>query len=900
MEPKEKGQAVDDIHPARGSSLEMDPEKDRSRLDSDKIGDMIPDELLKEYAPNGETEYLIEKVNEITVEEAVDIVAEALEFHDDDWNFPSDLQARMRRLLEGPKAYGEFYERDLKLDAVIIRWSSPYPEVRSACDPRDPGDVPIETIRAYFLGFVWACIGTFFSTFFNSRFPSISKVSVLCFRCGGFGAYSMPALGGSVIQILIYPCGKLLETVLPDWGFTAFGTRHSLNPGPWTFMEQMFATITFNIAWYTTNSYGMILVQRSPVYYGQNFIDFGYQLTLTLFVQLMGMGFAGYLRRFSVYPIKAFWPTLMPTIAMNRALTSPETKEKVHGWSISRYRFFFYCAFGMFIYHWLPGYLFQALSTFNWMTWIAPENLTLAVLTGSGLGLGLFNPITTFDWNVATSSYAALSIPFFVTATMYCGSIFGGLIILGMWYTNQYDTAYLPINNSNPFANDGTVYKVQKVVVNNKLDEELYQQYSPPYYTAGMIMSVAGNFCFYPVYFFYIMGNQWKTIRKAYVDFWKGLTKGQGNFENAKDIWSRRMARYPEVPDWWFLIILAASIVAGCIFLKVYPLHTPIWLIFLMIAINLVFAVPLSLLSAMTGTNLSLGALIQVITGYALPNNPNAFLFSQTLGSWALAGYADNYVQDQKMAHYCNIAPRAVFRSQIITIIITCFVAVGTQNFILNNVKDLCDPEQPSKFTCANDGAPLYASSLMWGVLGSKRMFLTMYPILSWCFLIGTGIAFVFLLGQYLGPRYLPRIRQRISEKVGEKTFARLDATVFRWVGLLEQLNPVLVIQGIQHWAPSNMAYKTPGFILSFIFMYVLKQKKTSWWIKYNYVLSAAFTCGIAFAALIMFFAVQYNPKELHWWGNSVFRAGIDAKLVGRLPLPERGYFGPEKGSFEQ
>jgi hypothetical protein len=86
------------------------------------------------------------------------------------------------------------------------------------------------------------------------------------------------------------------------------GVRHSLNPGPWTFKEQMFATITFNIAIYTTNSYGMvrpwdvglwsawtddadmkqILVQKLDLFYGLKFVDFGYQLMLTLFVQLMG------------------------------------------------------------------------------------------------------------------------------------------------------------------------------------------------------------------------------------------------------------------------------------------------------------------------------------------------------------------------------------------------------------------------------------------------------------------------------------------------------------------------------------------------------------------------------------------------------------------------------------
>jgi hypothetical protein len=119
----------------------------------------------------------------------------------------------------------------------------------------------------------------------------------------------------------------------------------------------------------------------------------------------------------------------------------------------------------MFFYYWLP-YLFTALSTFNWMTWIAPSNFTLAILTGSGLGLGLFNPVTTFDWNVATSSYAALAQPFFATSTMYVGSILGCLIILGIYYSNMYDTAYLPINSPAAFANDGTSYNVTKVVIN--------------------------------------------------------------------------------------------------------------------------------------------------------------------------------------------------------------------------------------------------------------------------------------------------------------------------------------------------------------------------------------------------------------------------------------------------
>lgn len=102
----------------------------------------------------------------------------------------------------------------------------------------------------------------------------------------------------------------------------------------------MFATITYNIAIYTTNSYSMILVQKMPMYYDEKFVTFGYQFMLTLFVQTMGMGLAGYLRRFSVYPVKALWPTILPTIAMNRALTTVEPRETIpafgKNWTASR------------------------------------------------------------------------------------------------------------------------------------------------------------------------------------------------------------------------------------------------------------------------------------------------------------------------------------------------------------------------------------------------------------------------------------------------------------------------------------------------------------------------------------------------------------------------------------
>lgn len=101
-------------------------------------------------------------------------------------------------------------------------------------------------------------------------------------------------------------------------------------------------------------------------------------------------------------------------------------------------------------------------------------------------------------------------------------------------------------------------------------------------------------------------------------------------------------------------------------------------------------------------------------------------------------------------------------------------------------------------------------------------------------------------------------------------------------------------------WAPVNLTYFTGGFYFSLAFMYYLKRYKTAWWEKYNYVLAAALTGGVAFSGIIIFFAVQYHPKTIDWWGINVLTQTIDggAGQQALLPnLPAKGYFGPDTWS---
>jgi hypothetical protein len=58
---------------------------------------------------------------------------------------------------------------------------------------------------------------------------------------------------------------------------------------------------------------------------------------------------------------------------------------------------------------------------------------------------------------------------------------------------------------------------------------------------------------------------------------------------------------------------------------------------------------------------------------------------------------------------------------------------------------------------------------------------------------------------------------------------------------------------------------------LGFIFNFYIRRFHFRWWMRHNYILSAALDAGVGLCTIVIFFAVQY-PKggfKLKWWGNS-------------------------------
>ncbi|CAK7899875.1 oligopeptide transporter 2 [[Candida] anglica] len=845
--------------------------------------------------------FMIEKIEGLQVQEGVEILRQAMIDHANDVNYPTkDLDFITKLVEEAPadgytspdvksKLDGHFADKEnsfdekkgdvnattyaepssshsdnyyeifdwpfqVKLEAALLAYHSPYPEVRAVTDPFDDPSLPCETLRAYIVGFIWNAIGTFINQFFAQRQPAISFTT-------------------AVAQLFLYPSGLLTQYIFPEYSFKLFGLTIDLNPGPWSYKEQMFSTIVFSVAGGGTSyvQYN-IFTQKSEQFYGNEWASWGYQILLILSTNFLGFGFAGVLRRFAVYPINAIWPSILPTVALNRALLKPERNENINGWTISRYYFFFIATTASFVWNWVPEYLFAALSSFNWMTWIAPENKNLAYITGTFGGLGV-NPVTSFDWNIIDYSGSTLSAPFYSTFNQYIGSVIAFFCIVGVYWSNYKWTAYLPLNSNGIFTNTGDSYAVTAVLdKNGKLDQAKYDIIGPPFYTAANLVVYGAFFAIYPFAIIYEGMTNWRGYYSSLYGAYKSIRNWKTStsiYDGHNDPHCRMMSRFKEVPDWCYLVVLVIALVLGIIMVEIYPTETPVWTLFFALAINFVFLIPLTMIYSTTSFSFGLNVLVELIIGYALPGNSQALMIVKAFG-YNIDGQAQNYISDQKMAHYAKIPPRAIFRGQLMAVLMSSFIGLGVVNWQLDSVEGICTRTQKSKFTCPG-ARTFYSASVLWGTIGPKKVFGGLYPVLQYCFLIGALLAPVCWALKFYFPRKL-------------KFF-----------------QPTLIIGGFLIYAPYNLSYYTAGLYVSFAFMSYIRVKYQTWWEKYTYVLAGALSSGVAFSAVIIFFAVQYKEKDVNWWGNTVPYAGVDYSEPARLNVtisePD-GYFGPRIGSY--
>jgi hypothetical protein len=232
------------------------------------------------------------------------------------------------------------------------------------------------------------------------------------------------SLSAYIVILLAHPVGIFLAKVLPNHEFHVLGTSLNLNPGPFNRKEHTIiaimaiGTTSFDNASVASDVYtAFIEYLNSPV-------SLGFKLMFLLTSQALAFGVAGIYQRLVVDPAYCVWPASLPTCSLIHGLHDNSWQNFiVPGWQMGRMKFFWIMLGCMSIYQFIPGYLFTALSTFAWITWIVPDNVTVNQVFGSASGMDLL-PMT-LDWNVVTGYLGSpLPVPTWAIANVAVAAVF--------------------------------------------------------------------------------------------------------------------------------------------------------------------------------------------------------------------------------------------------------------------------------------------------------------------------------------------------------------------------------------------------------------------------------------------------------------------------------------------
>jgi len=211
-------------------------------------------------------------------------------------------------------------------------------------------------------------------------------------------------LSSIIAQLVCFPLGRGLAAILPTKHFNTFGYIWSLNPGPFSIKEHVCISVMVGSSHFGAYSTRVALTQR--VFYGQT-IPMAFQILLAIGSQCLGFCFAGLIRQFVVWPSTMIWPGILGDCAFYNAIHKTDRR---HNQSImTRERFFCIAMASSFIWYWVPGYLVTALSIFNWVCWITPNNIVINELFGTNTGLGM--SILTLDWEMISAFMDPLTTP---------------------------------------------------------------------------------------------------------------------------------------------------------------------------------------------------------------------------------------------------------------------------------------------------------------------------------------------------------------------------------------------------------------------------------------------------------------------------------------------------------
>ncbi|KAI9202616.1 OPT oligopeptide transporter protein-domain-containing protein [Polychytrium aggregatum] len=698
------------------------------------------------------------------------------------------------------------YDQD---DAEFDDTENALSQISSVVPTTDDPSTPCFTIRALFL-----------AVFFAALTSAVNVV--LSFRTN---AFTVPAY---VSVIVSYPMGIFLAKILPDVRFKLFGVENSLNPGPFSVKEHVLIYIMSN----SNTPYGIdnVVGQIASVYLNDTAIKLWHSILWILATQCLGLGLAGMAREFLVKPAAMYWPGNMGILAMFASFhgTGEQSASYSSKYSMSRFRFFWLAFIAYSVWAVVPTFIAPALSSIAVLCFFRAGKNSLTNIFGSATkGVGLM--ALTLDWSQFNGYIQPLTTPFWANCVLLFGYVVWAWIVVPIAYVkNLWDAKSIgcpqPGPNGCGFLNGNGLFNGsslgQRLNGHILLDPTTFEL-DPAKYASAAPVHLGMTFVIVYVTSFITISSS-----VTHVALWYGkdivqqarvAMKQVRHHSDYPDVHNKLMAAYPEVSNWVYLLILLISTVLMFIVGLATPYRLQWWGVVLAIAMGVLFVIPLTTITALSGQYIGLNVLTEFVIGMLTPGQLVPVMSFKSLGYNTMI-QAQTLLNDLKIGHYMKVPPRAMVASQVIGAIMSAVICTPVATaFTLSPLFGQGEWQ-------ATGHGTFFAAGTIWGAIAPARFFGpgALYHDVLWAFPVG----------------FLLPILPWLGNKIYKHPYWHLIniPIMSNWVGPQNgNMNCVLVT-----------------FILSFVFQFYLFRYKNEWWRKYNFVLSAALDSGAGITAVMI------------------------------------------------
>lgn len=251
--------------------------------------------------------------------------------------------------------------------------------------------------------------------------------------------------------------------------------------------------------------------------------------------------------------------------------------------------------------------------------------------------------------------------------------LFIALYYGGVWRSFDFPFLSQQLFSPNSTSEAFKVYNQSRILsANHELDPAALQREGLPFFATTYAASLLTSNLGVTAAITHIALYNRDTLKKAFgfdYRWWFNLlknpvqnfrNKGTASVDDETDPHYRAMLAYKEVPNWWYMIILVASIVTGVGCSYGLGSTLPWWGFVLALTMSSLGTLFFGALAGLLGFGVPITPVVQLLAGYIHPGKPVANMYFVLFGA-NVQSQALGLVAHLKLGQYGKLSPRCTF-----------------------------------------------------------------------------------------------------------------------------------------------------------------------------------------------------------------------------------------------